>query len=214
MAAIVRLVLCDNHEMFLDALALALTIRGHDIVAICRSQQEAVDQVISHAPDVCVLDAILSDGSGLDAATALRRAGTRTRTVMLTGAVTPAVWQAYDERLLDAMVNKTCDIGVLEKAIGDAVQGRRSAVGWSRPAVLHQRTSGEAAELTDRERQVLDYLVFGASTQTIADELGITGNTVRTHVQKVLQKLGVHGRGKAARVAVELSLCTVSAAAV
>jgi DNA-binding CsgD family transcriptional regulator len=62
------------------------------------------------------------------------------------------------------------------------------------------------ATLTVRELEVLHLIVQGASTSVMAVNLGVSGNTIRTHVQSVLRKLDVHGRGKAARVAVDMGL--------
>ena len=59
-----------------------------------------------------------------------------------------------------------------------------------------------AAQLTAREREVLGLLVRGASGLEIAAELGISRNTVRTHVQSILTKLQVHSRLEAATFAV------------
>jgi DNA-binding NarL/FixJ family response regulator len=60
--------------------------------------------------------------------------------------------------------------------------------------------------LTDREREILRLIVQGVSTQMMADSLGVSSNTVRSHVQNVLRKLRVHHRSKAARYAVESGL--------
>jgi DNA-binding NarL/FixJ family response regulator len=57
------------------------------------------------------------------------------------------------------------------------------------------------ARLTDRERQVLRAMTRGADRQEISDELGISANTVRTHSQKILSKLGVHSSLAAVRLA-------------
>ncbi len=59
-----------------------------------------------------------------------------------------------------------------------------------------------AEQLTAREREVLALLSRGATSQTIADALGIAPNTVRTHVQNILSKLQVHSRLEAVAFAV------------
>jgi two-component system nitrate/nitrite response regulator NarL len=66
-----------------------------------------------------------------------------------------------------------------------------------------------AKQLTLREREVLVLLVEGASGQTIARRLGISPNTVRTHVQSILMKLQVHSRLQAATFAVRHRLVAV-----
>ena len=64
--------------------------------------------------------------------------------------------------------------------------------------------------LTAREREVIALLVDGVSTALMAESLGVSTNTVRSHVQNVLRKLGVHHRSKAAHRAVELGLVRVA----
>ena len=66
-----------------------------------------------------------------------------------------------------------------------------------------------AAHLTDRERQCLELLVEGHRTTTMARGLGVSTTTVRTHVQSVLTKLGVHSRLEAASLALRHSLIDV-----
>jgi DNA-binding CsgD family transcriptional regulator len=77
--------------------------------------------------------------------------------------------------------------------------------GCSRP-VGTQSGPSPLDYLTDRERDVLRLIVAGLSTQRMSATLGVSTNTVRTHVQHVLAKLGVDRRSKAIRVAVELGL--------
>ena len=201
-----RLVLGDDHGMFLEALRSALTFLGHEIVAVSQDAEQVVELVSRYQPDVCVLDVAFPASSGLEAAETIRLQEPGVNLLLLTGSATPAVWEAYDSFVVDGIVNKTCDIEVLDTAIRQVEKGERAVEGWTRePSRLHPAHT-QLGRLTDRERQVLDFLVQGASTTKIATELGVSANTVRTHVQNVLHKLGVHGRGKAARLAVDSAL--------
>jgi DNA-binding NarL/FixJ family response regulator len=85
--------------------------------------------------------------------------------------------------------------------------------GWS---AISDRTSESrpvVESLTGRELEVLRLVVQGIPTRTMASLLGVSTHTVRTHVQQVLRKLGVHGRGKVARAAVEAGLVDIEALA-
>lgn len=197
-----RLVLCDDHGMFLDALTSALARRGHEILAVSQDPERLVDMVAEHQPDVCVLDVAFTGSSGIDAAAALRRREPAAAILLLTGTITEAVWQAYEAMIVDGIVNKACDIDVLQAAISRIGKRERVVEGWTRlPARARPAAQRQLESLTNREREVLEFLVGGASTETIALQLGVSSNTVRTHVQNVLHKLGVHGRGKAAMLA-------------
>ena len=97
-------------------------------------------------------------------------------------------------------VPKQAGVRELAAVIRAAAQGRSSVP----PDLLHQvlrRLSTHApgdgrtsvfADLTQREQEILEYAVLGYSRGEIASELGLSVNTVRTHVQHVLRKLGVH----------------------
>jgi DNA-binding NarL/FixJ family response regulator len=197
-----RLVLCDDHDMFLEALMTALTRLGRDIQAISQHAEQVVDLVVEHQPEVCLLDVMLAAGSGLDAAAGIRDRAPAVKVLLLTGAATDEVWQAYDRRVVDGVVNKVCDIDVLQDSISRVASGERVVEGWDPRTPPHSSTAPDRAlALTEREHQVLELLVDGATTQRIGYALGISGNTVRTHVQNVLRKLGVHDRSKATRLA-------------
>ena len=200
-----RLVLCDDHNMFLDALMTALTQLGLEIQAITRHADQVVPLVIKHQPEVCLLDVMFQSGSGLDSAALIRERAPRVKVLLLTGAATDEVWQAYDQRVVDGVVNKVCDITVLQASINRVANGDRVVAGWSQPSTSGE-PRGEADTLTCRERQVLELLVDGATTPLIAGELGISDNTVRTHVQNILHKLGVHDRSRATRMALSMRL--------
>jgi two-component system nitrate/nitrite response regulator NarL len=64
-----------------------------------------------------------------------------------------------------------------------------------------------AGYLTDRERECLSMLVAGLDTSGMATRLGVSQTTVRSHVQAVLAKLGVHSRLEAATLAMRYGLC-------
>jgi two-component system, NarL family, nitrate/nitrite response regulator NarL len=201
-----RLVLCDDHDMFLDALMAALTSHGRQIQAVSQHVDQVVDLVVQHQPEVCLLDVVFGcGGSGLVAAASIRDRAPEVKVLLLTGAANDEVWAAYDRHVVDGVVNKVCDLEVLQTSINRVARGERVVEGWFRP-LPPEGSRMEVDCLTERERQVLELLVDGAGTAVIADELGISANTVRTHVQNLLHKLGVHDRTKATRMALSRHL--------
>jgi DNA-binding NarL/FixJ family response regulator len=200
------LVLCDDHGMFLDALSMALTARGHRVLATSHDPDEVVRLVRETRPRGCVLDVSFGGRPRIEAAGAVRAVRPETAVLLLTGADTPDVWGAFQDRLVDGVVSKGCDVEVLDRSIRRVLDGERVLEGWSRIPDPPARTDDGIEELTDREREILRLIVKGVSTQMMADSLGVSSNTVRTHVQNVLRKLRVHHRSKAARYAVESGL--------
>jgi DNA-binding NarL/FixJ family response regulator len=138
----------------------------------------------------------------------------RPAVVLLTGSCDEQVWDAYGRGLLNGIVNKACTFGALEDTIRRVAIGERVVEGWSATSDRTTESRPVVESLTGRELEVLRLVVQGLPTRTMASLLGVSTHTVRTHVQQVLRKLGVHGRGKVARAAVEAGLVDIEALAV
>lgn len=210
-----RLVICDDHGLFLDALVMVLTRLGHEVVASSECLDEAVNLAAANHPDVCLLDVNFGGTTRLDAMARIKRHEPRTGVLLLTGMASEEVWTAYDAGEVDGVLNKVCGIPVLERAIRAVASGERVVEGFARrpsPPVLHPQPRPD--RLTEREREVLRLLSRGVSTEQMANQLGVSVNTIRTHVQNVLHKLGVNGRGKAVHLAMNMDLVSVPSVAI
>lgn len=205
------LALCDPHGMFVDALAVALADRGHEIAGTVTDVSRIEVLVDSCSAKVCVLGLGIEEADALAAAAAIRTGHPRVAIVLLCGAASTGAWTAFDAGTVDAIVDKRCDIATLDKAIQRAGEGEPVVEGCSRPVGVRSGPS-PLDYLTDRERDVLRLIVAGLSTQRMSATLGVSTNTVRTHVQHVLAKLGVDRRSKAIKVAVDLGLTDASRA--
>ncbi|MDX6301610.1 MAG: two-component system, NarL family, nitrate/nitrite response regulator NarL [Nocardioidaceae bacterium] len=199
------LVLCDDHAMFLDSLADALHARGHRVAALTSDPEELPGLVRLHQPTVVLLDVHLPSSCGVTLARQLREDHPGTLIVLLTGSTEAFVRAAYDDGTVDGLVNKGTALRNLDAALARVLAGERVLVGWP-AAVGPVRRTTDLDLLTERERQVLELITDGVPTAMMAQRLGVSVNTVRTHVRSVLHKLGVHQRTKAARAAVELGL--------
>ncbi len=193
-----RIVLADDHTLLLDALALALGKRGHEVVGQATTRRAAVALVRQFQPDACLLDIAFPTGSGLDALPELRAAGPDTKVVVLSGLVDAAVVREALEKGAHGVVDKGEPISAICAAL-DAVVAGQLAVD---AALLREALNPKRVEdplwvlnfLTDREWDVLHLLVEGAETRDIARALRVRSTTARTHVQNLLTKLGVHSR--------------------
>ncbi len=208
-----KLVLCDPHTMFMDALNAGLARRGHLVVANSDDADELVELVTHHEPDVCVIDLNPDNGSLLETAARIREGAPGVRVVLLTGEAGEDVWMAFETGLVDGVVNKACDITVLNRAIERVMAGERVLERFTRPPVNRSGTPG-LTRLSSRERAVVSLLVSGASTEEMAVELGVSTQTVRTHVQSVLRKFCVNSRSRAVSIAVDLGAVTIDASEV
>ena len=197
-----RLVLCDDHRLFVEALAVVLQERGWDVLAVVDRPDAAVEAVTIHHPDVCVLDALFDGDAAAAVAAAgkMRETSPDTRVVVLSGTDEPAVVGAAVTAGAAGYVLKTCEIDAITACI-ERVAGGEAVVDaeLARRALMH-RSDSEDAEvrlvryLTGREREVLVRLVRGEDTGAIAARMGIRPATARSHIQNVLGKLGVHSR--------------------
>jgi len=68
----VRILLCDNHRLLVEALAGALRRGGHDVVAMATQPEEALHAAAEQDPDVCLLDVIFPGGAGIATITGIR----------------------------------------------------------------------------------------------------------------------------------------------
>ncbi|MBW8483991.1 response regulator transcription factor [Actinomadura parmotrematis] len=211
-----RVLIVDDHALFAEALAARLG-REPDLVPlpVAADARRALALAATEGPDVVLLDLVLGAESGLDVLDRLRERHPRVRVVVLT---------ASDD--LDAMVQavRRGAVGWLSKTEGAGLVAQvvRSAArsgGWLPPAVLgevlRRLRAGEPepnggarrlAELTPREREVLQCMVDGLNRAEIAERLGLSANTVRTHTQNLLAKLGMHSALEAITLAMRAGM--------
>lgn len=203
-----RLAVCDDHAMFLDALADALTRLGHDVVATTTQLTEVAGLVERTSPDICLLDVWFEDTSSLDVARGLREHRPGTRVVLLTADVSPDALAALEDGTVQAVAHKGWSLDLIDETVTRVATGAPVRRLMATPGV---RRSIQAPRLTGRELEVLHLMAHGASTTEIRHRLGISEHTVRSHVRTVLSKLGAHSRVEAIRRAHDHGLVRASA---
>ena len=198
-------VLGDDHVVFLDALATVLHQHGHVICGVARSTAEMVSCVSAHQPDVCLIDRNVTADDHTHTIGRLLAACART-SVLVLGA-SPGSEAA--EQALDAgasgYLHQSRGVGALVSALDRVLNGQIVVdIPQAPPSRAPEPNQAlrMAAHLTSRERECLMMLVEGLDTAAMVDRLGVSRTTVRTHLQAVLTKLGVHSRLEAASFAV------------
>lgn len=209
-----RVLLCDDHAVFAEAVAKLLRTRGVEAV-VCRHPGAAEDAVRADRFDVCLMDLVFDDDGGdgndgndgagrddengdVDGVRGIRRvraASPATAVIALTGATDENLVRRCRGSGASAFVSKTASADALVDAIdrvrrGDAYFTARDATPIVE--VSDADPGGRLASLTGREREVLARMVAGQTAAVVARELGVTYATARTHVQRVLVKLGAH----------------------
>lgn len=204
------LVLGDDHKLFLDALATVLAQRGFTVSAVACSVAETIESVRQKKPDVCLIDRHFAGHDGLDAIGEILAASGHTKVIVISAnRGRESVIQALNVGA-SGYLHKTREVSVLAAAI-DRVLGGEVVVDVPTPTATWRSAPPDhprrlAAYLTARERECLALLVRGLSTAAMADVLGVSRTTVRTHVQALLAKLGVHSRLEAVSLAVRYGL--------
>lgn len=198
-----RLLVCDDHTMFRDALTTALEHRGHEVVGTTGALDEVLGLVIDHEPDACLLDLWFEDSLSLDVAQAIRAVAPAVHVVLLTADVAYEATAALETGAVSAVAHKTWQLDLVDETLARVADGRpaRRLVSLPRPA---QREP--VPRLTDREHEVLRLVADGASTTEMRHRLGVSEHTVRSHVRHLMAKLGVHSRVEAVHRAHEHGL--------
>jgi two-component system nitrate/nitrite response regulator NarL len=206
---VTRVLLCDDHVVFADALAMAVAASGYEVVGVTRTVAEALAQARATQPDVVVMDLHFEHGpDGLTGVRALTGASPAPRVLLLSGAVDGRVLTEAVEAGADGVVSKADPLETVLTAVQRVAEGSF----YADPELLRRSLRPSPADLdqvhlaaqflTPREREVLGRLVQGSSTRDLAEAMGVGVATVRTHVQSVLNKLGVRSRLEAVTVAV------------
>jgi two-component system nitrate/nitrite response regulator NarL len=208
-AAGLDVVLGDDHPVFAEALARVLAGYGFRVRAVVHRVDDVVPAVLAHRPHVCLVDRHFGvGGDGLAVLPAVRAASPTTRTVLLTADRDPDTARRALAAGADGYLCKTAGVPalvsvLLRVAAGEVVTDLPVPAA---PPPEHADAHRLAGYLTPRERDTLAMIVDGLGTAAIAARLGVSAATVRTYVQAVLTKLGVHSRLEAASFAVRHAL--------
>src|SRR3954469_18749156 len=216
----VRVLIVDQDPLVRRVVRDALAGSRVTVVAEAADGREAVDLAARHQPDEVLTDILLPE---LDGPTAIRRivsASALLRVVVFTAAQDAQTGSTALKAGASGYVNKDVDLDALPRII-TAVASGEAAVSRAFVSVLIDRVrtapEGNAglrpvrSPLTPREWEVLDLLCGGFSMEEVTDTLVLSPETVRSHLQRAMRKLGVHSRDAAMDAARELR---ASAAAV
>jgi len=202
-------VIVDDHQLVSDGLGMLLD--GEPDMEVCgygRTVAEAIRLAHQTDPDLVVMDFHLPDGTGLDAAIAIRRVRPDMRFVFLTRDDSVTARVAAVEAGAGAFVHKSRAASDLIEAVRQVGNGA-SLISPSMIASLLSRNGQLGVKrdsLTAREREVLRLMAEGASSREIADRLGISYATVRSHIRSFDTKLGVHSKIEAVAAAREMNI--------
>lgn len=210
----IRVVVADDQELVRTGLELVLHARGCEVVGTAADGQEAVEVVQGTSPDVVLMDIRMPLLDGIAATRHITAAASPSRVLMLTtydldryvydalaaGAAGFLLKATPPDRLID---------GIRTVAAGEALLAPSLTKRLIEQYLRHpppEEGPGLLAQLTGREREVLVLMARGMSNDQIAATLVVSRATVKTHVNRVLAKLGAVSRVQAVVIAYEEGL--------
>ena len=211
----IRVVLADDEQLLRVGFRMILDAH-HDfeVVAEAANGREAIAAAAAHGPDVIVMDVRMPELDGIAATQTITREQRGVRVLILTtfdldeyafaglraGASGFLLKNAPPDQLVAA---------IRTVAAGDAVVAPRvtrrllDTFAQRMPTATQAARDQRLAQLTDRERDVLQAIALGQSNQEIAATLCLSEATVKTHVSRILAKLGLRDRVQAVIFAYE-----------
>jgi DNA-binding NarL/FixJ family response regulator len=209
-----RVLLADDHALFRDGLRSLLEARGVEVVGEARNGREAIDQTRRLNPEVVLMDLHMPELDGLAATRLISAEQPEVKVVILTASEEDAHLFEAIKSGAQGYLFKNLAAGELFQLLEGVARGEpaltpalaRKLLGeFARPAVAAPTppaVEGLAA-LTEREREVLDLLVQGiTSNRELSERLVITENTVKYHFRNILDKLHVQNRAQVVAFAV------------
>jgi two-component system, NarL family, nitrate/nitrite response regulator NarL len=206
----IRIVVADDHPLFLDGLVATLSADPELIVvAVVADAPAAVRAVKQHSPDLALLD-VAMPGGGLDAARQISSACPSTRTVMLTSSendddLTAAMKAGARGYVLKGIAGRELRAILKTVHLGGTYLAPGLAYGALKE-LTRPRTRDPLDDLTERERDVLALVAAGLSNAEIGGRLGLAEKTVKHYMTSIMAKLQVASRVEAALLAYKAGL--------
>jgi two-component system response regulator DegU len=205
-----RVLIVDDHPVTRSGLRSALSTSDEvEIVGEAKSGEEAVERVKELTPDVVFMDVRMPGMSGIQATRDIRIIQPETKVILFTveesrAAIADAIRAGVSGYLL-----KDVGAGELIQAAKLALEGK---------AVIHPTLTRAFIEevqyvehrpdtpLSRRESEILQKVAYGATTKEVAHDLGISPHTVKTHLERIFEKLGANDRAQAVAIALRKKL--------
>lgn len=202
----IRILLADDHLVVRMGIASILSFENDfEVVGETDNGADAVRLVRELKPDVVLMDLKMPQLGGADATTQIHAADPDVKILILTTFGTSAeLKKAMDGGAAGALLKNSSQTEIID-AIREVMDGRRVLSGEIRHSIEGMKS---APEMSQRQLEILNLVAKGFSNKEIADILGVSLETVKDHLKKILLKMGAGSRTEAASLAVNLQLVT------
>lgn len=207
----IRVLIVDDHPVTREGLHAALDLSEDvEVAGEAASGEEAVPMAADLTPDIVFMDVRMPGMGGIEATKAIREVSPSTKVILFTidesrASISEAIQAGVSGYLL-----KDASADELVNAARLALQGK---------AVIHPQLTRafieevqlagkapDAAQLSRREKEILQKVAYGATTKEVAHDLGISPHTVKTHLERIFEKLGANDRAQAVAIAIRSGL--------
>jgi len=209
----IRALIVDDHPVTREGLRTALELSDEIVVVVgeAATGEEAVEQARELTPDVVFMDVRMPGMDGIEATRRIRQAAPTTKVILITidesrGAISEAIQAGVSGYLL-----KDASPDALVDAAKNAIEGNAVIHPQLTKTFIEEVRLGEgegprAAPLSKREREILQKVADGSTTRQVATELGISPHTVKTHLERIFEKLGANDRAQAVAIAIRTGI--------
>jgi DNA-binding NarL/FixJ family response regulator len=214
----IRVLIVDDHKLFRAGIrALLQTVADIEVVAEAGDGREGVRLAETHRPDVVLMDILMPDLNGLDAAARIVHRCPRTRVVILSmNADQDSVLKTLRAGAVGYLV-KTADPAELAMAVRAVTRGEKflsSAISAHVVAACLSRLDQEQSSLErlpPRQREVLQLVAEGHTTKEIAKKLEISPKTAEAYRGELMKALDIHDIASLTRYAIRTGLVSLDA---
>ncbi len=191
-----KILLIDDHPLMRQGIRQILELEDNFIiVGEASNGTDGISIALDKNPDLIILDLNMKGISGLDTLRALRKHGIDSRIIVLTVSDEQSDIFSLMDAGVDGYLLKDSDTAELVENIRKAAQGETVLSESVKQHLLERRPENDPLSvLTDRERDVLQWIATGMSNKQIASQLFISEETVKVHIRNLLRKLNVHSR--------------------
>jgi len=201
-----RILIADDHPMTRAGIQSTLADSEEvEIVGEASTGEEAVERVAELHPDVVFMDVHMPGMGGIEATRIIREEHPGTRVILFT---------VDDTRPAIADAIQAGGAGYLLKDVSAAELVNAARLAMEDKAVIHPSLTRAFIEevrfvdrrpdapLSKREIEILQMVAYGGTTKEVAHDLGISPHTVKTHLERIFEKLGANDRAQAVAIAI------------
>ena len=194
-----KVLVADDDPLTMAGITTLLDRTNFTVVATVNTGAAVLDALPGARPELLILDNDMPERSGLDVLRTLRSKGDDRPVVLLTSRLNDELAREAVKLSVNGIVIKSTAPRDLLVCLESVVQGRRWIDQEVMQRVMEQAMSPDAPRdpfdaLSARERAVASLVQRGLRNKEVASELGLTEGTVKVHLHKVFDKLGIRGR--------------------